>query len=324
MTKHVPETWHLDAGQRVDLQVDKGTTDEPVKKRKFKMTAFTGAAVETLFGPVVFDLAGMSFPKNGKVPIFQQHDPTLIAGQSEEIDIDKKVSVRGDLFRNPTGSQVAELSDDGFAWQASLGLSAQKVDEVLSGDTVEVNGFKFEGPGLVVRKSRIREVSFVPLGADNKTKAVALDASTPVTVDKEELPMTTESAPKGATVAELKSAFPKDANFVLQCVEEGLTLLEAKAKYADVLEVKLQSRNKEIEELAAKKTAPEAPTTGSADDETIQSWQGSAINEWKRRVRLQEEKGRDRWTAIRQVAFEDPTLHQAYLDEHNLVGRVAE
>lgn len=66
-------------------------------------------------------------------------------------------------------------------------------------------------------------------------------------------------AKAAATIAELKAAFPGRFEFALECVEKGLSLIEAKAAYADVLTVDLAARDRRIGELTAQaKTKPPA------------------------------------------------------------------
>lgn len=54
-------------------------------------------------------------------------------------------------------------------------------------------------------------------------------------------PATPQAGP--ATPSELKAAYPDDPSFVLDCVEKGLSMLEAKAARADVLAAKLKEEN---------------------------------------------------------------------------------
>lgn len=62
------------------------------------------------------------------------------------------------------------------------------------------------------------------------------------------MPIDTKAAPPAApvgekaaaaTVKELKAAFPRDPAYALECAEHGLSLVEAKAAYADVLQKRL-------------------------------------------------------------------------------------
>src|SRR5262249_45544209 len=68
-------------------------------------------------------------------------------------------------------SEVIGLADNGFPWQASIGADVQRQEFVDAGAQVKVNGRTFSGPLTVVRASTLREISFVPLGADASTSA---------------------------------------------------------------------------------------------------------------------------------------------------------
>lgn len=66
-----------------------------------------------------------------------------------------------------------------------------------------------------------------------------------------------------ATIAELKAAFPGREGFVLECVEKGLTVLEAKAAFADVLATELSARDRRIGELQQQVKAAKPPAAGA-------------------------------------------------------------
>jgi phage major head subunit gpT-like protein len=66
---------------------------------------------------------------------------------------------------------VTALAEKGFAWQASVGADVMRHQKVAAGESVTVNGQTFMGPVRIVKASRLREVSFVTLGADDATSA---------------------------------------------------------------------------------------------------------------------------------------------------------
>ena len=49
-----------------------------------------------------------------------------------------------------------------------------RTEKVEADATTQVNGVKFNGPGIVVRESSLFEASVVPLGADSETESRAL------------------------------------------------------------------------------------------------------------------------------------------------------
>lgn len=52
-----------------------------------------------------------------------------------------------------------------------------------------------------------------------------------------------------ASIKDLKSAFRNDPEYALECAEKNLSLIEAKAQYADVLAARLQNREEELEQI---------------------------------------------------------------------------
>jgi hypothetical protein len=144
------------------------------KLRPFKMTAYTGAPMNVpgYMSPVVVDLAGMTVP-NQRLPILRQHDPERIVAHSESIDLSpQRLNVAGVVSgTGDAATEVTNLADNGFPWQASIGAAVDRREFVDAGQTVKVNGRNWDGPLVVARASTLREVSVVPLGADPGTSA---------------------------------------------------------------------------------------------------------------------------------------------------------
>jgi hypothetical protein len=187
--------------------------------RTFDMVAYTGAVVDTARGPVVVDLAGLEV-NTPKKPILREHKRDAIVGQSKAIEnTGTQVNVRGTISqRTAAGREVLELADEGFPWQASMGLGIKQVEAVREGKSVVVNGRTFSGPLTVLRKTILKENSFAPLGADGATSAAVFsdDGSAPVVIPTQEPPMTIE------TVREF-AADNTEAVLQLDCVKAAIT-----------------------------------------------------------------------------------------------------
>lgn len=143
------------------------------KLRKFAMTAYTGGTMDVGFGwPVVVDLEGMRVPSATR-PIFKSHDPTLIVGHTDKVEISQqRLKVSGVISGvGEAAQEVVALAANGFPWQASIGARVERREFVDRGEKVKVNGRSFDGPIIVVRASTLGEVSFVPIGADMNTSA---------------------------------------------------------------------------------------------------------------------------------------------------------
>ncbi len=147
-------------------------------RRRFEMVAYSGG--ELLLpgwkNAAVIDLSGLD-TQDQRRPIILNHDktPAGIVGASTSIEnTGAELLVAGDVMTNlPAGRFVSNTASDGFPWQASVGSLMENgdIEPVPSGASVVVNGQKFTGPIDVVRRGRLREVSFVVLGADSKTSA---------------------------------------------------------------------------------------------------------------------------------------------------------
>lgn len=232
-------------------------------RRRFAMTAYTGDAFQRWWGSTVIDLAGLEIPKDG-CPIFRQHDPTRFVGRTDSISLSRTLEIEGFFFNDvPEAAEVVAISDQGGRWQASVGLELDwdAIDEISEASSIEVNGRTFQGPVSVLRRARLLEASFVPLGADEATEAVAL---------RKEESMPAPEKDKGEAVKEererlkaLRNAFPKDTDFALDAYDRGLSVIEAKAEYSDRLAKRLDEETearKKVEAEAAeqKKKAEEA------------------------------------------------------------------
>lgn len=236
--------------------------DGKKKRRRFKMLANTGDSVARMFGKAVFSLEGIEMAK--KIPILADHDPTKRVGFADKAELtDEGLELSGFLLSSAAGKQFAEESDEGFPFQASIGLQVSQWLEVEAGDTTEVNGQEFAGPISVAVKSRLLETSVLMAGADHQTHAIALSKEAPMKMTPEEFLAANPEAVaawKNDADAEARkaqreelgtylAAFPGRETWAQQQFIKGASLLEAKAALSDVL----------MEELAAAKAAPLAP-----------------------------------------------------------------
>lgn len=147
--------------------------------RRFRMDAYNGGPMQFAWAdvPVVVDLAGLDLTDKAR-PILKDHEAALVVGHSEafvnsgsDLAVEGVVSGTGDAAR-----EVVDNADRGFPWQASISVTMQKIERIAAGVSVEVNGRTIVGPCLIVRASRMSEVSFVALGADDSTEAHVLAA----------------------------------------------------------------------------------------------------------------------------------------------------
>jgi hypothetical protein len=141
--------------------------------RRFQMDAYNGGLMEFYWSedPVVVDLKGVSHNKS--IPILLDHSPRDIVGHADDISNDGKALAASGIISGAgsAAQEVVASSDAGFPWQASIGARILETERVPKGQKVQVNGRGFEGPLLIIRKSKLAEASFVPLGADDSTSA---------------------------------------------------------------------------------------------------------------------------------------------------------
>lgn len=150
--------------------------------RKFKMVAYKGGRlfVDRFYHPVVVDLTGMK-AKRKSYPSLRQHDPNRVIGHTTQHAIEaNRITAEGLVSgTGETADEVASSAENGFPWQASIGIRMEmgSVDFIDEENTVEVNGRKFKGPIHVVRASVLNELSWVPVGGDEDEATARIAAS---------------------------------------------------------------------------------------------------------------------------------------------------
>lgn len=134
----------------------------------FEIEAYTGAAVDRWWGKLAIDVSGISAKQ--QIPVFRGHDSDAIVGWSQKTWKDDSFRVAGKFSGSTEAAKEAKaLAAEGFPWQASIGVRPVKIMQVEPDATHEVNGATLRGPAEVWIESEVFEVSFVPLGADDKT-----------------------------------------------------------------------------------------------------------------------------------------------------------
>ena len=176
-------TFHMLESQAEPIEFTAAEGDDSGNLKRFSMTGYTGGKMNVGLGmPVVVDLSGMKVSAKSR-PILKDHNPAQVVGHTDSIKISSgSIKASGVVSgANAYADEVMNSSANGFPWQASIGASIERMVEVDRGETVAVNGRIFSGPLLVARKSTLKEISFVALGADDNTAArVAATNNTPL------------------------------------------------------------------------------------------------------------------------------------------------
>jgi len=134
----------------------------------FEIEAYTGAAVDRWWGKLAIDVSGIQAKQ--QIPIFRGHNSDAIVGWSQKTWKDSSFRVAGKFSGSTDAAKEAKaLAMEGFPWQASIGVRPLKVLSIDDKASHEINGATLDGPAEVWTESEVFEVSFVPLGADDKT-----------------------------------------------------------------------------------------------------------------------------------------------------------
>ncbi|HBA84930.1 MAG TPA: hypothetical protein DCZ95_12620 [Verrucomicrobia bacterium] len=250
-----------------------GSEESP---RGFLITAKTGKPVQRGYYALAIDMAGIR--TEPKMPILRQHEAERVVGFGQAYKDGDNLYIEGEFSRvTKDALEVLQLADEGFPWQASVGIWPDQYKILESEkETETVNGYEVRGPAVIYQKSHVRETSFVALGADPDTAAIALSEDLDhgvetiersQSMDKEQLKkehpelfeaITSEAFQLGQTtergrVVELLEA-GADPAATLTAVKEGTGTAEAfKAFYA----AEKQKRADGLRELANQATPPQ-------------------------------------------------------------------
>jgi hypothetical protein len=158
-------------------QADGPTPIEPGKAVAVEITARTDQPAEHwYFGRIVHDLQGMRVDKQ-IIPLDYLHDPRDIIGFADKITAgDGAVTARGNLVPVRADDRAAEILTRGRAgvpYQASIDFNGEgvKLEQLAEGVSAKVNGYTFEGPGVIVRQWPLRAIALCPHGVDSNTSA---------------------------------------------------------------------------------------------------------------------------------------------------------
>lgn len=157
-----------------DFQLSKATT---TGERTFSGVAYAGGVITDhgWYSAVAFDLATTT--ADTPLPLLFNHFGSPI-GVIETVTISDHIEIAGRLFADidTTAKDIAEKSDRGIRWQLSVGIFPAATENLNAAQTHTINGKSFTGEVTLLKQNRIREVSFVTLGADDKTSATVFNA----------------------------------------------------------------------------------------------------------------------------------------------------
>jgi len=159
-----------------ELSMELAKSDDGSDGNGFMMTAYTGQILDLgWFGRYVFSIDGMK--AKAKIPILREHKRDRVVGYSKKAWADNGNFLISGEFSKSTrdAKEVKALAEEGYPWQASVGIAPSKIKTLDSDkESMVVNGQEVSGPIEIWLESKVGEVSFVSLGADDDTAAIAL------------------------------------------------------------------------------------------------------------------------------------------------------
>lgn len=164
-------------------EVELGDNGDGAKSAPVSLVARSGKPIEHSFwGRVVHDFAGMHLHKS-KLTIDYVHDSKEVIGY-----LNKFSAESGDLVTSGAlvpfkdsdrATEIIHKSKAGVPYEASINFGGDgiKVQEVGPGEVSQVNGYDFEGPGVIIREWPLRGVAICPYGADMNTDSMVLSGT---------------------------------------------------------------------------------------------------------------------------------------------------
>jgi len=214
----------------------------------FIIDAYTGAPVDRWWGKLAIDLNGIKSKQ--QMPNLMNHDSDKIVGYTLKAWTDKNFKVAGKFSKvTEEGKRALGLLDEGFPWQASIGVRASVIKSLSEKEEQEINGYKLSGPAEIWLESEVVEVSFVPLGADSNTSISRLSQ-----FEEVEAPTGAKQKPQEDKKMELTlEVLEKDAPELLKQIQDAAMKCGAdqeRARIQAVLENSMPGHEKLTEELA--------------------------------------------------------------------------
>jgi hypothetical protein len=297
------------------------------------------------FGKLVIATDGIKV--NAKIPVLREHERSRVVGYSTKAwKENSNLFLQGDFsVKSADGQEVRDLAEEGFPWQASIGVWPKKV-KVLDSDkeTELVNGQEVAGPVEIWLESYVREVSFCALGADDETAAITLaDQDKKVRVSIERSGPKSKEAIMPITLQQLEAEAPELLKEIRGSARsEGLAAGQdegVQTERARVVEILEADGDKAVTLEAVKNGVPAGETfkrffqaEKDGRDKALAEMKTNAPTsmgqtapgtgqDFEAKVKEIMASGKSRGEAIKMAAKEYPELHQAYIDRHNPAGK---
>ena len=173
--------------QTLTFSVSSTLSADPSDVTRFSGVAYSGGLIPGYgnYGDAAIDLSTITLPE--EVFALVDHDPRQRAGRGYLTINGNELLFSGELFKStPAGQEVAALFAEGAPWQMSVGIQS-KPQHSKQPRAVSVNAQNLTLNTLFTHAS-VREVSFVPIGADPNTSVAVFSPALGSTImDQDEL-----------------------------------------------------------------------------------------------------------------------------------------
>jgi len=156
-----------------------GDNGDDAKTAPIRIMARSSEPIEhAWFGLVIHDMDGMVH--KDRIVLDYCHDDGQLVGYGNkfEFDAERNLIISGALtpFKDDRASEIISKARAGVPYEASIdfrprGTQGVKLEEIVMGERVMVNGREYDGPIMVVRAWPLNAVAICPHGADDRTAA---------------------------------------------------------------------------------------------------------------------------------------------------------
>lgn len=166
--------------------------DGDAMPKRFAGVAYSGGTIPSygLLGDVAIDLSTLKIPNKALFALVN-HDKNRRAGVLNPSNDGSQIAVTGEFLQTASGQEVASEFSQGAPWELSVMVTG-RITRFPQPTAQTVNGRELMLDALL-RDATIREVSFVPVGADPNTHVVAFSVEDDMTDDTQ--PVETPEVP---------------------------------------------------------------------------------------------------------------------------------
>ena len=215
-----------------------GDNGEGSKSAPVRLVARSGQPIDhPYWGKVAHDLSGMHMHKS-RLALDYVHDSKEVIGYLNQFDIESgDLVTSGALVPFKDSDRATEIlykMGEGVPYKASINFGGDgiEVQEVFAGEATEVNGYQFEGPGVVIRSWPLRGVAVCPYGADMNTESASAFSD-----GKQVFTASVVSEPEAATEESSEMSAPVEVEAKVETPEVELEQVEVvEAVEADAVE----------------------------------------------------------------------------------------